>query len=98
MVKYVHVVKAHALQAGVQTGHQVFAGAPVTVRTGPAVITGLGGNKQLVSVGSQIGCQNGSKIFLRLSSGRSAVIICKVKMCYAIIKCRKTHLFHIVIR
>ena len=47
-VENVHIVHAHPLQALVEAGQQVLARSPLAIGAGPHVVTGLGGDDELV--------------------------------------------------
>ena len=78
-VEDVHVLEAHALQALVETGQQVFARAPLAIRTAPTSISGFGADDQFVAVGGEIFLQDASEILLGRAR-RWAVIVCKIEM------------------
>ena len=96
MVEDIHIIQSHALQALIQAGHEILFAAPVAVRSGPHIITGFRGNDQFISIPSQSFCKDPSKIFLRTARLRS-IVVCQIKMCDPVVKCRKAHLSHIFI-
>ena len=54
MIEDIDIIKPHALQALIQTGQQIFAASPVTVRPLPHIITGLRTDDQFITVGGKI--------------------------------------------
>ena len=95
MVEDIHIIQSHALQALIQAGYQILFAAPVAIRAGPHIITGLRGNDQFITIPSQSFCKDPSKIFLRTARYRS-IIICQIKMCNAMVKCCVAHVLHII--
>ena len=95
VVENVHVIQIHPFQTLVQTGEQILAAAPVSVGTGPHIISGLGADEKLVPVRSQILFQNPAEIAFR-AAGRRTVIIGQIKMGDALVKSREQKLFHII--
>ena len=85
MVKNVHMIQMHPLQRLLQTGDQIFAAAVVAIGPGPHIVTGLGGNHQLMAVGVPVPIHVDAEITLCLSVGRP-IIICQVKMGNAKVK------------
>ena len=49
MVENVHVIQAHAFEALVEAGDQVFARAPIPIGTVPHVVARLGRNDQFIA-------------------------------------------------
>ena len=97
VVENIHIVQPHALQAPVQAGQQVLAAAPVAVGAVPHQVTGLGGDDQLVAVDAEVVPQNFTKIPLG-SARLGAVVVGKVKVGDAVVKCRAAERAHILIR
>ena len=79
----IYIIESQSLQALIQAGNQVLAAAPVTVRSLPHIVTGLGADQ--------------TEVFFGTSRFRS-VIVGKIKMSDAMIKSGKAELFHIVVR
>ena len=73
-VEEVHVIEVHPFQALVQARHQVFAGAPFAVGTGPHVIARLGGDEQLVAEGGEGLAHDHPERFLGRPVGRTVVV------------------------
>ena len=92
MIEDIDIIQIHALQACIQTGHQIFSGAPVSVRTWPEVIARLGRYQNLFPVRLQILQKDLSKIFLCHSDIRRTVIVCQIEMRDSQIKCLKNDL------
>jgi hypothetical protein len=74
MIEDVDVGQAHAAQALIQAGQQVLARPEVAVRTGPHVVTGLGGNDQLVAICRQVHLECAAECLFRRAVGRTVVI------------------------
>ena len=53
-VEDVDVLQAHALEALVEAGEQVFARSPFAIGPGPHVVAGLGGDDQFVAISAQV--------------------------------------------
>ena len=79
MVENIYIVQMHPLQRLVQTGNQIFPAAPVAIRAGPHIISGLGGNDQFVTVGVPVPIHMDAEIALRLTVRRS-IVICQIEM------------------
>ena len=79
MVENIYIVQMHPLQRLVQTGNQIFPAAPVAIRAGPHIISGLGGNDQFVTVGVPVPIHMDAEIALRLAIGRS-IVVCQIEM------------------
>ena len=95
MVEDIHIIQSHTLQALIQAGHQVLFTAPVAVRSGPHIITGLRGNHQFIPVHTQILFQDTSEIFFCSTVYRS-IVVRQIKMCDTVVKSSVTHVQHIV--
>ena len=95
MIKNVHILKTHSFQALIQTRQHIFSASPVPIRTIPHQISCLRADDQFISVRSHLFFQNTSKMYLCASRLRP-VIVRHIKMGDSMIKCRKTHPFHIL--
>ena len=95
MVIDIHIGKAHPLEALIQACHQVLFAAPISIGAWPHIISGFGGNHQLIPVCAEAFCQDTAKILL-CCAGLRAVIIGQVKMGNPMVKCGLAHLEHIV--
>ena len=84
-VEEVYIVQVHSPQALVQAGHEVFAGSPFSVRSGPHVVAGFGRDEKLVPVG-------GEGLFHNLPEGlfgrsiRRSVVVGQVKVDNPVVK------------
>ena len=78
-VEDVDIVDAHAAQALVEAGEQVFARAPFAVRPRPHQVAGLGRHDQLVAMAAQIGRAHPAEALLGRAR-RRAVIVGEVEM------------------
>ncbi|MPN20718.1 hypothetical protein SDC9_168097 [bioreactor metagenome] len=54
MVENIHILQPHTFEALVQTGDQIFARTPITVRPLPHGVTGFGRNDHLVPVRAKV--------------------------------------------
>ena len=79
MIKNVHVIQSHPAQRLVERRQHIFPRAPVAIRPGPHVVTGLCGNNQLIPIRREVKLQQTAKRLLRRTVGR-AVIISQVEM------------------
>ena len=73
-VEDVDVVQAHPLQALVEAGEQVLAGAADAVGPGPHVVAGLGADDELVAVGLEVGGEVAAEVLLGAAVGRAVVV------------------------
>ena len=88
VVKNIHILQPHPLQALVQGSSQVLAAAaPTTVRARPHLIPGLGADNQLIPVRAQIFLEYAAKVDLCPPRLRP-VIISQVKMGHPMVKGR----------
>ena len=78
-VEDVDVVKVHPRQRLVQRRKQVLAGAPLSVRSGPHVVAGLGRDHQLVAVRPQVVGEHPSEVDLGRPV-RWAVVVGEIEM------------------
>ena len=74
MIEDVHIIKIHALQALIKAGDQILAAAMVAVRTLPHIVTGLGGDDQLVAMRLPVAQHVDAKVPLGFAIGRAIVI------------------------
>ena len=95
VVEDIYVVQSHPAQALVQAGHQILLAAPVAVRPRPHVVSGFGGDDQLVPVGPKALFQDAAEILLRRAVHR-AVIVGQVEMGDAIVERSLAHVQHVV--
>src|SRR5689334_134977 len=78
-IENIYVIKAHALEGGIEAGKHIFARTPLTIRTRPHIIACLGGNDEFIAIGVEI-------LFVKFTkshfsrTGRRTVVIGKVKM------------------
>ena len=73
-VEQVHVVDFHAFQALVQARHQIFAAAPVAVRSRPHVVAGLARDEELVAIRSEILVHQSAHGLLGRAIHRSVIV------------------------
>ena len=50
----IYILESQSLQALIQAGNQVLAAAPVTVRSLPYIVTGLGADQQFIPVSEEV--------------------------------------------
>ena len=74
VVENVHVVEVHPLQGLVDGGDEVFPGSVVAVGSLPHVVSRLGGDDQLIPVGTPVRVHMLSEVPLRLPVGRAVVV------------------------
>jgi hypothetical protein len=74
VIKDVHVLQAHALQALVEARDEVLARAQVAVRAGPHVPAGLRRDHQLVAVRLEVLRQNPAEALLGRPVGRAVIV------------------------
>ena len=75
----------HPAEALVQAGNQVFPASPVAIGPFPHVVAGLGGNEQLVPVGTPVCIHMAAEIGFRGAGGR-AVVVGQVKVRDSVVK------------
>ncbi|MNI77439.1 hypothetical protein D3C73_1337320 [compost metagenome] len=74
MIENIDIIKSHPLQALIQAGHQVFAGAPLAVWAWPHIISGLAGDDHLIAVRLEVFLQDRTESLFRRPRRRSVVI------------------------
>src|SRR5690606_36587089 len=78
-IKNIHIIDPHPLKTLIAACDQIFSASPFPIRSGPHVITRLGGNHQLITMPAEVFPENSSESSLRTPCRRT-VIICQVKM------------------
>src|ERR1019366_9379433 len=73
-IEDVDVFQAHAAKALIEAGEQILARSPVAVRAGPHIVAGLGGNDQLIAVGSEILAEEAAEILFGGAVGRAVIV------------------------
>src|ERR1035437_2633653 len=73
-VEDVDVVEAHPAQALVQAGCEVLARPPLAVRSGPHVVTGFGGDDELVAISAQVRGEDSAEVLLGRAVWRPVVV------------------------
>ena len=64
VVEDIYIFQAHALQALVETGHQVFFRAPFAIGAFPHQVASLGGDNQFIPISTEVLMQQAAKVFL----------------------------------
>ncbi|MNE64486.1 hypothetical protein D3C80_1599020 [compost metagenome] len=90
MVENIDIIQAHPFQALIQAGHQILLGAPLAVWTRPHIVTGFGGDNQLIAVCGEILAENPSEVLFG-GAWRRSIVVGKVKMGDAQIKGPANH-------
>ena len=91
VIENIDIFQPHPSETLIDPGKQVLPAAKIAVGAGPHIIARLGRDDQLVAVRQQILLQDPAERPLGLAVGR-AVIICKVKIGNAVVKCCQKHL------
>src|SRR5690606_36042644 len=81
-IKNIYIIDPHPLKTLIAACDQIFTASPFPIRSGPHIITRLGGNHQFITMAAEVFPENSSESNLRTPS-RRPVIICQVKMCNA---------------
>ena len=84
-IEDINIFQTHPFQALIQACHQILATSPVTIRTGPHIISGFCRNNKLIPVQPQTFLQDTTEVFLCRSIYRT-VVIGKIKMCNPIVE------------
>ncbi len=84
-VKHVDILEIHASETLMERREEIFARAPVAIRSGPHVIAGLGGDKHLVAIGTERAFHHAAESLLGRAVG-GAVIVGEVKARHAMVK------------
>ena len=78
-VEKVDIVQMHALETLVERCHQIFARAPIAIRSRPHVVAGLGRDEKLVAIGAEVVVhQSAHSLFGRSIDG--TVVVGQVEM------------------
>ena len=84
----------HPLEGLINGSHQIFPASVIAVRALPHVISGLGGQDQLVAVRMPVAIHVNAEIALRLAV-RRAIVVGEIKMRDSVVKrCSKQTLLH----
>ena len=78
-IEEVDIVEVHATQRLVEACHEILPRTPVAIRTGPHVVTRLGGDEEFVAVGTEVIVDESAHRLLSTAVGRS-VVVGKVEM------------------
>ncbi len=97
VVENIHIIQAHTFEALVKACHQILFAAEIAVRPRPHIISRLGADDHFIAVGGKFLFQDLSEVFL-CRAGCGAVIVCKVKMRNAVIKCNGAHICHVFVQ
>ena len=79
VIEDVHIIEPQTVQGLVGTGDQILAAAPVAVRAGPHIISGLGADDEFIPIGLEILCQELAGIFLG-ASVLGAIVVGQIKL------------------
>src|SRR5207247_9735701 len=87
-IEDVDVLEPQPAQALIQAGEEVLARSVITVRPGPHVVTGLGGDDQLVAVGAQVRPEDPTEVRLGRAV-RWATVVGQVEVSDAAVECAR---------